>query len=292
MKKVIILVILILISGCSKKETININEDQTNDINNSVYQFEVITDSINIREDATIDSKKIGVINKGEVYTIKDFSFDDNYLWYKIETKNGIQGYIASIYSPMWVKILVPDTIEEKDIALTLKGDEELLVKKDTKFTDPGYEINVSNTKVNVVGDVDITTPGIYNLTYEVSDYYGNKKSLTREVIVYITTNMKQRIDDLEIKLISNKDVLNNQHLINVNLANKGNKLISGAGTINYLDNKEVIDDAFELHVDEAKDININLKNYQEGIKYFIYCLPISTNNTCPPNGGIPFVFE
>lgn len=292
MKKIIILMFLILISGCSKEETININEDQTNDINNSVYQFEVINNTINIRESATIDSKKLGVVNKGEIYTIKDFSFDDNYLWYKIKTKNGIEGYIASKYSPMWVKIIAPDTIEQKSIEFSLKEEEEILFKKDTKFSDPGYKLNLSNAKVNIKGSVDITTPGIYNLNYEVSDYYGNKKSLSRKVIVYLTTNMKERIDDLEIKLISNTETLNSKHLIKINLNNIGSKIINSAGSLHYLNYNEKITDSFELHVDEVADIDFEVKNYQEGIKYYVYCLPTKTNNTCPPNGGIPFVFE
>ena len=292
MKKIIILIFLILISGCSKEETININKDQTNDINNTVYQFEVTNNAINIRESATIDSKKLGVVNKGEIYTIQDFSFDDNYLWYKIKTKNDIEGYIASSISTPWVKIIAPDTIEKETIEFSLKGKEEILFKRDSKFTEPGYELNIKTAKVNIKGSVDITNPGIYNLNYQVSDYYGNKKSLERKVIIYLTTGMKERIDDLEIKLISNTETLNSKHLIKINLNNIGSKKIDSAGSLHYLNYNEKITDSFELHANDSNDIDFNLKNYQEGIKYYVYCLPTKTNNTCPLNGGIPFVFE
>lgn len=56
------------------------------------YMIEITADYINIREDATTSSEKLGKVYKGEQYIVSAA----NQVWYKIEYSNGETGYIAS----------------------------------------------------------------------------------------------------------------------------------------------------------------------------------------------------
>ena len=73
---------------------------------------------------------------------------------------------------------------------LALKGDTELSVYSSTKaFEDPGYTASDNSqgdltAEVVVTGTVDTGTPGVYELTYTVTDAYGNKAEAKRTVTV------------------------------------------------------------------------------------------------------------
>ncbi len=293
MKKVVVILFILLISGCAEEE-VTINSKQTNEKNNSLYQLEVTIDKINIRSESTIDSKKIGTVTKGEIYTIQDFTFDDYYLWYKIKTSDGIVGYISSKLKSMWVKILTPDTKEKEKIDIKLKGEDTIFVKKNTKYIEPGYDININKHKVKVSGEVDTSSSGIYKLTYQAVDYYGNTQSINRNVVVYLTKNMSETIEDLTFTLISGVKKTKNKYQFDFSLENKSNHLIQNIGTIKYytetyVDSKYTIPN-FELHVDETKEISVIIDEKNE-IKYFVYCMPTTKDNSCPLN-GIPIIIE
>ena len=85
---------------------------QGNDRNYSLDQVEVISDYIKIRSAPKLhDSRVIGTVNKGEIYTyydtIKEETYSNNITWYKIKTSTGISGYIAgNSYDDIYLKIL------------------------------------------------------------------------------------------------------------------------------------------------------------------------------------------
>ena len=84
---------------------------QGNDRNYSLDQVEVISDYIKIRSAPKLhDSRVIGTVNKGEIYTyydtIKEETYSNNITWYKIKTSTGISGYIAgNSYDDIYLKI-------------------------------------------------------------------------------------------------------------------------------------------------------------------------------------------
>lgn len=70
---------------------------------------------------------------------------------------------------------------------LTLLGDETVLVEQGTSFDDPGIEaiIQGENVDYKTNGDVDVSAPGIYSLTYSVENEDGFEATLDRTVYVY-----------------------------------------------------------------------------------------------------------
>ena len=85
---------------------------QGNDRNYSLDQVEVISDYIKIRSAPELyNSRVIGMVNKGEIYTyydtINEETYSNNITWYKIKTSTGISGYIAgNSYDDTYLKIL------------------------------------------------------------------------------------------------------------------------------------------------------------------------------------------
>lgn len=72
---------------------------------------------------------------------------------------------------------------------ITLEGGENYRITTGTKYHEPGYsaEDNVDGTLTELVavsGEVDWLTPGIYPITYTVSDAYQNVTTVTRNVEV------------------------------------------------------------------------------------------------------------
>ena len=61
------------------------------------WKVEIINDFINVRDDKTIWTKKIGEVKKGEIYKVLDIYLDDNtYVWYKISLRKDESGWISS----------------------------------------------------------------------------------------------------------------------------------------------------------------------------------------------------
>lgn len=79
---------------------------QSNEKDESKTQIEIIVKRINIREDKTIESKDVGDVYQGEIYTVLEDYEDEEYYWYKIKTDTDITGYIASLKSDEYVKLL------------------------------------------------------------------------------------------------------------------------------------------------------------------------------------------
>lgn len=108
------------------------NEDvtQSNEFDETKIQIKVIVKRINIRKEPTIDSEDIGDVYQDEIYTVLDYVDKEDYYWYKIETNNGIVGYIASDISSSYVEIIngyidrsAPQIIVEKDFLTFNNGE-------------------------------------------------------------------------------------------------------------------------------------------------------------------------
>ncbi len=68
-----------------------------------------------------------------------------------------------------------------------LLGDETMLVEQGTDFQDPGIEATVQGENVDyeTSGNVDTSTPGMYNLRYSAANEEGFAATVNRTVIVY-----------------------------------------------------------------------------------------------------------
>lgn len=121
-KKIILIIILLIITiilSCllifrkdNKKEVVI----QSNDRNETVEQFKVTNEYINIRKENKSDSELLGKVYKDEIYTIIEKEEDEYYVWYLIETKNNIKGYVAARYEEEdYVELLEVKEIEEDE---------------------------------------------------------------------------------------------------------------------------------------------------------------------------------
>ena len=63
------------------------------------WHIEVLIDYINVRDEATSLSDRLGKVKKGEVYKVLDLvnkKKEKECYWYKIELKNGKEGYVCN----------------------------------------------------------------------------------------------------------------------------------------------------------------------------------------------------
>ncbi len=95
-------------------------------------------------------------------------------------------GNTASVQRPIYYFDPLPPS-------LTLLGDAIVLHPQGEEYVDPGWiaEDNCDDGLVPVItGGPDIHSPGIYELTYTVTDTYGNQTSANRRVVVRAKTVM------------------------------------------------------------------------------------------------------
>lgn len=89
---------------------------------------------------------------------------------------------------------------------LTLSGEAEMTVTAGTNFTEPGYQASDNidgelTDKVHVTGQVDTYRPGMYQLTYSVTDSWGNTSRAVRNVHVPLPQNDPAHVGDKVIYL-------------------------------------------------------------------------------------------
>lgn len=80
---------------------------------------------------------------------------------------------IAMIVGNNWISSFGKDD-DNQDIVFNLKGDPTMVLYLDQEYNEPGYEaINASgkdvSDKVEVIGKVDVSTPGVYDISYRLN---------------------------------------------------------------------------------------------------------------------------
>jgi len=145
------------------------------------------------------------------------------------------------------VTIINPPNNENNEIYITLIGDSKQYIKKDSMYIESGAIATDSlgndlTSKIAISGDVSLSIPDTYIITYSISDINGNIKKVERTVIVY---------------------ELNYQYSKNCN-----NKEC----TINFTFNDNYYDKIIYPSGTNSKDKNINYKVNKNGIyKFTIY---------------------
>ena len=105
------------------------NQSNPRDVNKT--QIRVKVKALNIRKEATVDSKDIGTVYLGEIFTVLERIDNEDYYWYKIKTKQGIKGYLASDRNNEYVEVIsgmvdreAPNIIAEKEVLIFVDGKE------------------------------------------------------------------------------------------------------------------------------------------------------------------------
>ena len=132
----------------------------------------------------------------GAQYREEGFTATDNYdgdITDRVERRAEGDKVIYTVTDSSGNRTQVERTIRYHDPVapeLMLKGEQKISINAGTKWTDPGYTAtdNVDGdltAKVTVSGKVDCFRAGTYDLTYEVTDGYGNKAYAKRTVTVH-----------------------------------------------------------------------------------------------------------
>ncbi len=254
MKKVIrilsLFLVIISICGCNdKKDELKGKDEEgytigiSNVEDSYKTQIKVLIDKINIREEADVNSNKIGVVQKDSVFDVIQYKADKKYIWFKIKTSNNITGYIASEIDNPYVKVnkdidYFPPTlnIKKENISISLRTDADKARKdnieyKDEKDPEPKMEYNI--------------------------DYLNNKGNKKYLVSVTITDSSNNQISDtFVIEITGEKQMKDSSWLTYNEMVKKQNQ----ARQLCYEYNMEPWDDAIGCK-QYANDLNLLLAN-------------------------------
>ena len=125
---------------------------------------------------------------------ITDTKVSDNQDYVKYYSARNLFGVVKKKQR----KIIVLDQTQPR---IQLKGSYYVVVRKNQKFSEPGYQAIDSKDgdltrKVKVSGTVDTSKLGVQTLTYEVKDKSGNNASVTRKV--HVIASQFQYVDEYD----------------------------------------------------------------------------------------------
>ena len=92
------LTLLLIFKHSDNKENKKEEVVQSNERDETLNQFKVTNEYINIRKENDSKSDILGKVYKDEIYTILEKKEDEYYVWYLIETNNNVKGYVAVQY--------------------------------------------------------------------------------------------------------------------------------------------------------------------------------------------------
>ena len=240
------------------------NQSNPRDVNKT--QVKIIVKALNIRKEPTVDSKDIGTVYLDEIFTVLEHIDNDDYYWYKIKTKQGITGYIASDRYNEYVEVINGQIDREAPI-ITAKN--KVLVFKDGE---PNYDDiecvdNYSECKL----EYDDSNPDY--IIVKGTDEAGNET--TFEINYYNVYDLSTLFNDNNKNMHATftKKESNNYTIISANYITtkeilKENKSITYTPIIEYFDEEfNKVEDMYTL-INKQKlagtcinDENNNLKN-------------------------------
>ena len=177
----------------------------------NAWKIEITSSYINVRQDHDMYQAKLGEVAIGEVYKVLDFySEDPRYVWYKIEIKKDLLGWVSSGRNEPNVKEYNnPNGIDtyEVDYANPIIRfyDEEYVI----------YDINSINyNHLEITDDSEykithqvyreeepVDRPGPqYWIKYIVTDSFGNTTSKVQRIIFTVEPNKSEVLDFNELK--------------------------------------------------------------------------------------------
>lgn len=175
-KLMIILVIIgvfLIVGGTTSWYFLTKYEKQTNIRDNTKSQIEIISDYINIRSSKSVKSEILGKVYKGEIYTILDEDTESNYKWIKIETANGIKGFICGTDNYVKRLKLNDNKNEEKDVPVIdnkendNKGDNQSANNSNNPDKNSNNNLK-NNTNSNTNNNINDNNSGASNKNEEV----------------------------------------------------------------------------------------------------------------------------
>ena len=169
-KKIILGIIAIIILLIAFKITWKITHPWTITITN---------DYINVREDSSVMSLKVGKVVKGQkLKVIKVYTQDTYYYWYYVKINKYRKGWVASSKQNPFVEEKNAPKDYTKPI---LKYDEEVYRTKNPDTITYDHLYVKDNSKVKITHKIK-KDGDLYWITYTATDKAGNKTSKTQRI--------------------------------------------------------------------------------------------------------------
>ena len=170
-----------------------LNLNNGNKRNANLSQIKIENDYINLRDSRDINSKVLGKVHKGEIYTVINEYSTSYYDWFEIETKNGVRGFIAGKYgNNEYVKklesnvkdnnITTTKVIETETTTKNKEITKETTTKKADKYSKTTTTKIVNNVTTTIVTNNKTTTTNkkeiIVDATPHVSTLTGKNDTI------------------------------------------------------------------------------------------------------------------
>lgn len=200
MKKIIILIIVIALGFGGFKVYQKIKEEST------AWKIKILKDYINVREEHTAYSNKLGEAKKNESYKVKEIYLEDKkYVWYKIKFNDQKDGWISSERKDPYVKEYNNPQKETDNSFITDYASPIIKYTEEKYYTRNIDTITYDHLKITDDSEYKITSQ-IYKETcpeyhqywiiYTVTDKYNNKSTKTQAIVFEEEPN-DDKVNDL-----------------------------------------------------------------------------------------------
>ena len=159
------------------------------------WKIVITEESVNIREQATVYSNKLGEAKRNDVFVVKEKVLENKYVWYKIVLKNDKEhkyGWISSERKYPYVKEYNAKKASSKEEVVSDNAKPVIKYKEDIYYTKDINTINYDHLTVTDDSEYKITSevyketcPGYhqYWIVYTATDKYDNKATKTQAII-------------------------------------------------------------------------------------------------------------
>lgn len=188
MKKVLKIIVIVLIlffayKGVKKYLTYR-----------NAWKVVITEEFINIREEATAYSNKLGEAKRNDVYIVKEKVLENKYVWYKIVLKDDDKhqyGWICSERKYPYVKEINAKKAEVSEEVISDNAKPVIKYKEDVYRTKDISTINYDHLTVTDDSEYKITSQVYketcsdyyqYWIVYTATDKYGNKGTKTQAI--------------------------------------------------------------------------------------------------------------
>lgn len=194
--------------------------DQSNPRDVNKNQIRIIVKALNIRKEPTVESKDIGTVYMGEIFTVLEHIDKDDYYWYKIKTKQGTTGYIASDRNNEFVEV-ISGMVDREAPEIKTKNEVLVFMDEDKNYDDIECTDNYSECTLTI-DDTDkeyIIAKGIdeagnettlkirYYNVYSLSTLFSDSNE---NINLTVTKKSSKNNMVISANYITNKDILNN----------------------------------------------------------------------------------
>ncbi len=159
----------------------------------NAWKIVIVEEKVNIREEATIYSNKLGEARRNDVFIVKEKVLENKYVWYKIVLKDDEEhtyGWISSERKYPYVKEFNAKKAKE-DKTITdnakpvIKYDEDVYHTKDINTITYDHLRITDDSKYTITSEIYKETCPSYHqywIVYTVTDKFDNKATKTQAI--------------------------------------------------------------------------------------------------------------